>query len=150
MIDLHGKAAVVTGGSSGVGRATVLELARHGCRVLVHYNRSRDEAEAVAAEVRALGVDCLTAQGDAALDVDCRRIVAAAAEKFGRLVATYDHPRGRLLVGLEDGTLLTVPAAIKKFGNDMLRWVTELTPESRRSSPSVGDFLSSHPEKAVR
>jgi 3-oxoacyl-[acyl-carrier protein] reductase len=85
MIDLQGKAAVVTGGSSGVGRATVLELARHGCRVLVHYNQSRNEAEAVVAEVRALGVECLTAQGDTALDADCRRIIAAAAEKFGRL-----------------------------------------------------------------
>lgn len=83
MIDLQGKAAVVTGSSSGVGRATVLELARRGCRVLVHYHQSREEAEAVAAEVRAMGVDCLTVQGDAALDADCRRIVAAAAEKFG-------------------------------------------------------------------
>lgn len=83
MIDLKGKAAVVTGSSSGVGRATVVELARHGCRVLVHYNQSHDEAQAVAAEVRAFGVDCLTAQGDTALDVDCRRIVAAAAEMFG-------------------------------------------------------------------
>jgi 3-oxoacyl-[acyl-carrier protein] reductase len=83
VIDLQGKAAVVTGASSGVGRATALELARHGCRVLVHYNQSRDEAEAVAAEVRALGVECLTAQGDTALDADCRRIVAAAAEKWG-------------------------------------------------------------------
>ncbi len=82
MIDLLGKAAVVTGSSSGIGRATVLELARRGCRVLVHYNQSHGEAEAVAAEVRALGVDCLTAQGDTVLDTDCRRIVAAAAEKF--------------------------------------------------------------------
>jgi 3-oxoacyl-[acyl-carrier protein] reductase len=85
MIDLKNKAAVVTGSSSGVGRATVLELARQGCRVLVHYHRSRDEAEAIVAEIRGLGVDCLTAQGDAARDADCRAIVGAAVEKFGRL-----------------------------------------------------------------
>ena len=83
MIDLQGKAAVVTGSSSGVGRATVLELARRGCRVLVHYHKSQDEAEAIAAEVRALGVDCVTAQGDAAVDADCKKIVAAAEKKFG-------------------------------------------------------------------
>jgi 3-oxoacyl-[acyl-carrier protein] reductase len=83
MLDLEGKAAVVTGSSSGVGRATALGLARRGCRVLVHYHRSRDEAEAAAAEVRALGVDCLVAQGDTAVDADCRRIMAAAHEKFG-------------------------------------------------------------------
>jgi 3-oxoacyl-[acyl-carrier protein] reductase len=85
MIELRDRAAVVTGSSSGVGRATVLELARRGCRVLVHYHRSRDEAEAIAAEMRGLGVDCVTAQGDAANDADCRAIVGAAVEKFGRL-----------------------------------------------------------------
>lgn len=83
MLDLAGKAAVVTGSSSGVGRATVLELARRGCRTLVHYHKSRDEAEAIAAEVRACGVDCIVAQGDAANDSDCKRLMAAAAEKFG-------------------------------------------------------------------
>ena len=83
MIDLQGKAAVVTGSSSGVGRATVLELARRGCRVLVHYHKSQDEAEAIAAEVRGLGVDCVTAQGDAAVDADCKKIIAAAEQKFG-------------------------------------------------------------------
>lgn len=83
MIDLQGKAAVVTGSSSGVGRATVLELARRGCRVLVHYHKSQEEAEAIAAEVRGLGVDCVTAQGDAAVDADCKKIIAAAEKKFG-------------------------------------------------------------------
>jgi 3-oxoacyl-[acyl-carrier protein] reductase len=85
MIDLRNQAAVVTGASSGVGRATALELARQGCRVLVHYNRSRDEAEAAVAEIRALGVDCMTAQGDTSVDADCRAVVAAAVERFGRL-----------------------------------------------------------------
>lgn len=85
MIDLKAKAAVVTGSSSGVGRATAIALARHGCRVLVHYNRSRDEAESVVAEVRACGVDSVLAQGDTALDADCRRIMAAAHDKFGSI-----------------------------------------------------------------
>jgi 3-oxoacyl-[acyl-carrier protein] reductase len=83
MIDLNGKAAVVTGSSSGVGRATVLELARRGCRTLIHYHKSRDEAEGLAAEVRALGVACVVAQGDASNDADCRRIIATAADQFG-------------------------------------------------------------------
>jgi 3-oxoacyl-[acyl-carrier protein] reductase len=83
MIDLTGKTAVVTGSSSGVGRATVLELARRGCRTLVHYHQSRDAAEALVAEVRALGVDCVAAQGDAAVDADCRKIIAAAEQAYG-------------------------------------------------------------------
>jgi 3-oxoacyl-[acyl-carrier protein] reductase len=49
----------------------------------VHYHKSQEEAEAIAAEVRGFGVDCVTAQGDAAVDADCKKIIAAAEKKFG-------------------------------------------------------------------
>ena len=85
MIDLRGQAAVVTGSSSGIGRATALELARRGCDVLVQYCRSRPDAEALAAELRDLGVRTVVAQGDVADDADCRAMMDKAAEAFGRL-----------------------------------------------------------------
>jgi 3-oxoacyl-[acyl-carrier protein] reductase len=85
MIDLRGKAAVVTGSSSGVGAATAVELAKRGCDVVVHYNRSRDDAEAVAAAARNHGVRSAVVAGNVALDADCRRIVGAAVDAFGRL-----------------------------------------------------------------
>jgi len=85
MIELAGRAAVVTGSSSGVGRATALELARRGCRVLVHYHSSADDAAQAATEIGALGVDCVVAQGDVAVDADCRRLVETAAARFGGL-----------------------------------------------------------------
>lgn len=53
--DLTGKTAVVTGASSGIGRAIALELARGGCDVVVHYARSAARAEAVTEEIRRLG-----------------------------------------------------------------------------------------------
>lgn len=52
--DLTGRRALVTGASSGIGRAIALELARAGADVIVHHRRSPDEAEQVAAEVRSL------------------------------------------------------------------------------------------------
>ncbi|HKI69553.1 MAG TPA: SDR family NAD(P)-dependent oxidoreductase, partial [Verrucomicrobiae bacterium] len=55
-MNLEGKVAVVTGASRGVGRATALVLAKGGCSVLINFNRSRDEAERTAAEVRTQGV----------------------------------------------------------------------------------------------
>ncbi|MCE9608582.1 MAG: SDR family oxidoreductase [Planctomycetia bacterium] len=85
MIDLRGQAAVVTGSSSGVGRATALELARRGCDVLVHYCRSRPDAEALAAELRDLGVRTAVAQGDVADDAACRALIDKAVDAFGRL-----------------------------------------------------------------
>jgi 3-oxoacyl-[acyl-carrier protein] reductase len=84
-MDLEGKAAVVTGGGTGVGRATALELGRRGCAVVVNYSRSRDEAERTAAEVAALGVRALPLQADVADDAACRRLVELALRELGRL-----------------------------------------------------------------
>ncbi|SFI37548.1 SDR family NAD(P)-dependent oxidoreductase [Planctomicrobium piriforme] len=53
--DLTGKRAVITGGSSGIGRAIALELARGGCDVIVHYGRSETAAQSVADEITAIG-----------------------------------------------------------------------------------------------
>lgn len=52
---LAGQRAVVTGASSGIGRAIALEFARAGADVVIHANRSRDKAEQVAAEIQSLG-----------------------------------------------------------------------------------------------
>lgn len=55
MGDLDGKAALVTGGSRGIGRAICLELGRRGARVAVNYRANAELAEQVAAEIRAMG-----------------------------------------------------------------------------------------------
>lgn len=84
-MNIEGKAAVVTGGGTGVGRATALALARQGCSVLINYSKSRDDAERTAAEVAALGVRGLAVQADVARDEDCRRMMDTAVREFGRL-----------------------------------------------------------------
>lgn len=63
-MELDGTAVLVTGGARRVGRAIVLELARAGCDVAVHYHRSEPEAVAVAEQVRALGRRAVTICGD--------------------------------------------------------------------------------------
>lgn len=84
-MNLSGKAAVVTGGTRGVGRATALRLAENGCSVLINYSRARDEAERVAAEVRALGVKAACFHADVSSDAACREMMACAARELGRL-----------------------------------------------------------------
>src|SRR5207249_8858614 len=56
LMDLRGKAALVTGSATGIGRATALALARRGCHVVVNYTRSEAEAKATVRDVEALGV----------------------------------------------------------------------------------------------
>jgi 3-oxoacyl-[acyl-carrier protein] reductase len=82
---IEGKAAIVTGGGTGVGRATALELARGGCSVLVNYSKSKDDAEQTASDVRALGVKGIAVQADVSDDSACRRMAATAEQEFGRL-----------------------------------------------------------------
>jgi len=84
-MEVSGRAAIITGGGTGVGRATALQLARRGCSVLVNYSRSREAAESTAAEAEALGVKALAFGADVADDAACRRMVEAALAAFGRL-----------------------------------------------------------------
>lgn len=84
-MELDGKAALITGGGTGVGRATALELARRGCSVVVNYSKSREAAEETAAEAAALGVRALAVQADVASDEDCRRLADTAQRELGRL-----------------------------------------------------------------
>ena len=89
-LGLTGKVAIVAGASRGIGKATALVLAGEGARVVM---AARDEAalREAAAEV---GGDALAVPGDLTNAEDCERLVAAAAERFGRIdVAGDQHPR---------------------------------------------------------
>ena len=82
---LEGKAAVVTGSSRGVGRATAIALARAGCAVAVNYVSSKTEADEVVDLVTAEGVSAIAVQGDVSDDAVCRTLMDSATKAFGRL-----------------------------------------------------------------
>jgi len=54
-IDLKDKVALVTGGSKGIGRETCVLLAKSGAEVIINFNRSKEKAEAVRAEITNFG-----------------------------------------------------------------------------------------------
>lgn len=84
-IDLEGKRALVTGGSRGVGRATALRLAQAGADVAIAYRSRTDEAEAVVAEIEALGVRGVAEAGDLSRPADVDRLFKSVESAFGGL-----------------------------------------------------------------
>jgi NAD(P)-dependent dehydrogenase (short-subunit alcohol dehydrogenase family) len=86
LADLTGRVALVTGASSGIGRAGALALGRAGAQVVVgYYTAHRDEAERVAGAIRDSGGSALALAGDIRRREDVRRLVSGAIQEFGRL-----------------------------------------------------------------
>lgn len=89
--DFEGAIVVVTGASTGLGRAIAVEVARRGARaVVVNYASSAAEAEETGRLVREHGGEAVLVQADVADDGACRRIVAAAAP-YGRIDALFNN-----------------------------------------------------------
>jgi acetoacetyl-CoA reductase len=82
---LDNKIALVTGGSKGIGKAIALTLAKEGAKIALNYNRSADEANAVAAEIRALGSEAFVAQADVGDATAARNLVKQALDHFGTI-----------------------------------------------------------------
>jgi 3-oxoacyl-[acyl-carrier protein] reductase len=85
MASLQGKVAIVTGASRGIGRAIALALAAEGAAVAVNYANSRGAADAVVAEIQAMGADAIAFQADVSQPDQVTGFVAAVMEKWGRV-----------------------------------------------------------------
>src|SRR4051794_7613872 len=82
---LTGKAAVITGGDSGIGRAVAIAYAREGADVLIAYLSEDADAQDTAKYVEEAGRRCVLVRGDVSQAQHCRAIVARAVQEFGKL-----------------------------------------------------------------
>jgi 3-oxoacyl-[acyl-carrier protein] reductase len=80
-----GKSAIVTGGTRGIGRAIVLELAKRGANVAFNFARSADEAEKLKAEIEASGVRTFAAQCDVANTEAAAEFVKQSQAELGTI-----------------------------------------------------------------
>ena len=81
----EGRSAIVTGGTRGIGKAIVLELARRGANVAFNYSKSAAEAETLKSEVEKLGVKAMAAQCDVANTEAAAEFVGQVKEVFGTI-----------------------------------------------------------------
>ncbi len=96
--DLTGKRAIVTGASSGIGRAIALELARGGCDVIVHYGHSQSDAEETVHAIQELGQKALAYRADLH-HVPAERIVGDAWSAWNGLEIWVNNAGADLLTG---------------------------------------------------
>lgn len=96
---LMNNVAIVTGGGSGIGRASALALARAGAQVVL-VNRTLSKAQGVAAEIQAAGGAALAVQADVSQSADVQAMIQAAVEHFGGVDILFNNagisPSGRV------------------------------------------------------
>ena len=83
--EFNGRSAIVTGGTRGIGKAIVLELADRGANVAFNYSKSADEADRLKAEIESLGVNAFAAQCDVANTEAAADFVKRVVAEFGTI-----------------------------------------------------------------
>jgi len=103
MGQFDGKAALVTGGTRGIGKAIAMRLAQDGAKVAINYSRNKEAADAAVAELQALGVDAVAIQCDVGEREAVFEMVKQAGDRFGRIdvlvnsaARGLERPRGAI------------------------------------------------------
>jgi 3-oxoacyl-[acyl-carrier protein] reductase len=96
------RAAIVTGGATGVGAATAIMLAQRGYDIAIMFNKSRKEADETAAACEREGARAIAIKGNVAEDRDCKAAVAETVKAFGRVDALVNSAGATQFVPLSD------------------------------------------------
>src|SRR6266511_1761892 len=84
------KIALVTGGTSGIGKTTAIEFARAGAKVVLTGRREKEGAQVVE-EIKKLGGDAAFVRADIAKDADVKAMVDFTVDRFGRLDVAFNN-----------------------------------------------------------
>lgn len=101
-MDLIGKIALITGGGTGIGRATSLLLASRGANIVINYSRSSNSAKETSDEIKKLGVECLVIKADVSKDGEVRQMVSQIMERFGSIDILVNNAGVTNFVELDD------------------------------------------------
>ncbi|MED3803538.1 SDR family NAD(P)-dependent oxidoreductase, partial [Lysinibacillus xylanilyticus] len=83
--DLEGKVIVITGASTGLGKAMALRFGEEKAKVIVNFRSNEQEANAVVEEVKKAGGEAIAVKGDVSVEGDVINLVQTAVNKFGTI-----------------------------------------------------------------
>ena len=135
--ELEGRVAIVTGAGRNIGRGIALALADGGAAVVVNARSNLKEAQAVAAEIERAGGKALAVTADVA-DADAvNKMVAAAAEKFGRIDILVNNAAVRVEQAFEGMTLAQWRAVTSIILDGAFNCVQACLPHLKKSGAGV-------------
>lgn len=82
---MTGKTAIITGGSRGIGEATAILFAQHGCNVVINYVENKEAAKRVQEKVQSFGVKGVIVQANMAVKKEVESMVEITMDQFGRI-----------------------------------------------------------------
>lgn len=82
---LNDKVAIITGGDSGIGRATALDFVKEGAKVVIVYLNEVGDAKETAKMIKEMGGECLLLKGDVGRPAFCKNIAQRSLRQFGRI-----------------------------------------------------------------
>jgi|RhiMethySRZTD1v2_1073278.scaffolds.fasta_scaffold255514_2 3-oxoacyl-[acyl-carrier protein] reductase len=132
--DLTGKVVLITGASTGIGAAAARAFAGAGCKVIVHYNASREPAEKVVADIKAAGGTAAMVGGDVMSEDDIKRIVAQSLAAFGGRIDVLINNAGGMLgrIKVEDYTVEHIQRVLMLNCTQVALFMREVVPVMRR------------------
>lgn len=106
---LHGKVALITGASRGIGRGTAIELARRGCSIVVNYAKSKPSADETVNTIRSIGkdgsgADAFAIQADVSRVSEIERLFKEAKQHFAKIDIVFSNSGAESFDKTEDIT----------------------------------------------
>jgi 3-oxoacyl-[acyl-carrier protein] reductase len=142
-LGLEGKRILVTGGSRGIGEATVRLLADHGARVAFTYHSRQDAADALVQAVTAKGGTALALRADQKERADAKRAVEMAEAAWGGLDGFVGNAGVWLPTPVELPDERTLLAILETNVTGLFRWHAEVVPALRRAGGGAMVLVSS-------